>query len=224
MTDIFEDDLLDDILSKSAQESYDMTMNFIRENHIDPIGQETEQGSSLEEQLYDAISRVDTRQAKILLADGADANFIWRDGEPLLFHAIGTGDLDLVKALLAFGADLMAKDAWGGFSAIHAAVVSESMDMFRFVAESMIVLGRPKDDLFQESLFMAVCTHNHDFAEALLDVGVDPDKDEFGGNKFYVPLLQAARLYDKKMVKILLDHGATVAKDSYMVQRVLESE
>ena len=51
--------------------------------------------------------------------------------------------------------------------------------------------------------------------------GVDADSDGWNGKKFFVPILDAARLGDKKMVELLLKYGVSVAKDSYMVQRVL---
>jgi hypothetical protein len=57
--------------------------------------------------------------------------------------------------------------------------------------------------------------------EGLLMFGISPDIDSWNGKKFYVPILQAAKLRDKKMVELLLKYGASVAKDSYMVQLAL---
>ena len=220
-------DELDDfekILRMAQDEGYEETMKFIKDNGLgkDSADEADDHDGSLEEQLYDAIDKIDVRRAKVLMADGADCNALWRDGEPLLFHAIVMGDIPLVKACLAFGGDLMATDAWDGFSAAHAAVMSRSCEMLSFVLKEMMKNGAEKDDLYKECLWVAVCDHNYNMVEGLLMYGISPDMDEWNGKKFFVPILQAAKLRDKMMVELFLKYGATVAKDSYMVQRALE--
>jgi ankyrin repeat protein len=225
MTDDLErnDDDFEKVLRMTLDEGYEATMKYIED--MEQGNEETcepDHDGSLEEQLYDAIVRIDVTRAKVLMADGADCNALWRDGEPLLFHAIVMGDLPLVKACLAFGGDILALDTWGGFSAAHAATMSRQWEMLVFVLEAMIAAGARKEELLKECLWMAVCDHNYSFVEGLLMLGVSPDTDGWNGKKFYPPLLQAARLRDKKMVELLLNYGATVAADSFMVKSVLE--
>ena len=126
-------DNLDDfekILRMAQDEGYEETMRYIKDNGLgkESAGEADDREKSLEEQLYDAIDKIDVTRAKVLMADGADCHALWKDGEPLLFHAIVMRDIPLVNACLAFGGDIMALDAWGGFSAVHAGVVSRDWD------------------------------------------------------------------------------------------------
>jgi hypothetical protein len=222
MADDFEmdDDDLEQTYLTAQKEGYEETMKYIKDKGLGTASEPAPE-KSLEEQLYDAIDKIDVTRAKVLMADGADCNALWRDGEPLLFHAIVMGDVPLVKACLAFGGDLMATDAWGGFSAAHAAVKARSCEMLSFVLKEMMKNGAEKDDLYKECLWVGVCDRHYNLVEGLLMYGISPDMDGWAGKKYYVPILEAARLRDKKMVELLLKYGATMAKDSYMVQRAL---
>ncbi len=220
MADDFVDDNLEQIYRTAQKEGYEETMKYIKDKGLGTASEQDPE-KSLEEQLYDAIVRNDVTSAKVLMADGADCNALWRDGEPLLFHAIVMGDIPLVEACLAFGGDILALDAWGGFSAAHAGVMSRDWDMLAFVLEEMAAAGAKKEELLKECLWIAVCDHNYNMVEGLLMFGISPDIDGWNGKKFYVPILQAAKLRDKKMVELLLKYGASVAKDSYMVQLAL---
>ena len=105
-----DDDDLEQIYLTAQKEGYEETMKYIKDNGLGTAS-EPAMEKSPEEQLYDAIVRIDVTRAKVLMADGVDCNALWRDGEPLLFHAIVMGDIQLVKACLAFGGDLMVTDA-----------------------------------------------------------------------------------------------------------------
>ncbi len=214
----------EELLRTAQDEGYEETMTYIKDNRLEKenADEADDREGSLEEQLYDAIDKIDVTRAKVLMADGADCNALWHDGEPLLFHAIVMHDIPLVKACLAFGGNILALDAWGGFSAAHAGVMSRDWDMLAFVLEKMAAAGAKKEELLKECLWIAVCDHNYTFVEGLLRYGVDPNTDGWNGKKFFAPILEAARRRDKKMVALLLKYGATVAKDSYMVKKVLE--
>ncbi len=69
-----------------------------------------------------------------LLKAGAEVNFRNPNGETPLMAAARSGKVDAAKALLAAGADINAKENWGGQSAIMWAAAQGQAEMVKFLA------------------------------------------------------------------------------------------
>ncbi|WP_109437711.1 ankyrin repeat domain-containing protein [Aquimarina sp. AU119] len=70
------------------------------------------QGSELNDQLYDVLSKTKYRKAKKLIKQGADVNAIFNDNgkrETLLIRAAAKGNIEQLKFLLEYGADVNKK-------------------------------------------------------------------------------------------------------------------
>ena len=66
-----------------------------------------------------AASTGDAETVEIMLLDGASPNSHERDGIPMLTVAAATGHVNVIEILIASGADIDAKDALDGGTALH---------------------------------------------------------------------------------------------------------
>ncbi len=59
--------------------AYEEPMKYIKENVLEKesADETDDREGALEEQLYDAIDKIDVTRAKVLMADGADCNALW---------------------------------------------------------------------------------------------------------------------------------------------------
>ena len=97
---------------------------------------------TLEDLLYKATAEdVSVKRVELMLRNGADPNATDAKGEPLLFHAIATGDVAIVQAYLDAGADILRLDKWGGFSAITPAIAVQDYGFYLYVLSKMIEAG-----------------------------------------------------------------------------------
>src|SRR5687767_15371449 len=67
---------------------------------------------SLDDQMWEAVRRGDAASVTALLDKGADVNAKFRYGATALFKAAERGNLDIVKLLLARGADATVRDTF----------------------------------------------------------------------------------------------------------------
>jgi len=158
---------------------------------------------------------------------GADPNFKTPDGETPLMAAARSGKVDAAKALLAAGADINAKETWGGQSAIMWAAAQSQADMVKFLASKdanlndhgkvnqwerkIIQEPRPKDmnkGGFTPLLYAAregcsACVQN------LLDAHADPDSEDPDRE---TPLLLALENLHFDTAAVLIKGGADLDK------------
>ena len=158
---------------------------------------------------------------------GADPNFRTTDGETPLMAAARSGKIDAAKALLAAGADINAKENWGGQSAIMWAAAQGQADMVKYLASKDASLNdhgkvhqwerkiiqepRPKDmnkGGFTPLHYAAregcsVCVQN------LLAAGADPDSEDPDRE---TPLLLALENLHFDTAAVLIKGGADLDK------------
>jgi ankyrin repeat protein len=172
-------------------------------------------------QIIDALISLPPRGA------GADPNFKTPDGETPLMAAARSGKVDAAKALLDAGADINAKETWGGQSALMWAAAQSQAGMLKFLASKDAALNdhgkinqwerkiiqepRPKD--LNKGGFTALhyaaregcvaCVQN------LLAAGADPDSEDPDRE---TPLLLALENLHFDTAAVLVKGGADLDK------------
>jgi ankyrin repeat protein len=147
----------------------------------------------------------------LLIANGADVNVIDRDGTPLHWAAYARQSVDekryaeVVKKLLAVGADVHAKDPQRGRTPLHKSV-ARGRDK---VAGLLIAAGAEvdaRDDEKQATPLHLACSRGHrDAAELLIAKAADVNAKDKDG---HTPLWYAKDKDRTEIVKLLRKHGA----------------
>jgi hypothetical protein len=91
------------------------------------IGQNSKQ--ELNDQLFEAVRKGDSASVTALLDKGAEVNAKFRYGMTALFKASERGNLEVVKILLAHGADVKVKDTFYGATAMTWALQNDHNDV-----------------------------------------------------------------------------------------------
>lgn len=84
------------------------------------------------EPLYDAVSEGDTERVKTLLAWGGNPN-LEVEGDSLLVAAAYNGNIEVVRMLLARGADAAARNGHDGLTAVGAAKKNGHLEVARLL-------------------------------------------------------------------------------------------
>jgi ankyrin repeat protein len=126
-----------------------------------------------------------------------------------LIHAVEGDHLDLIRFLVASGADLEAVD-WRDETALFTAVNWQHQDVLRILIDA-----GARTDLVSTKGFSplssAVEKKNSDILQILLDAGADPNwypQEGTGASHYVRPLYFAAINGENEMVQILLNAGA----------------
>ena len=165
-------------------------------------------GSSLDDELLNAVLAKDFTKVDYLVERGADINA--RDSGNLtpLMNAVKGGNYKLVRALLAHDADVDAVDTDGWSASMHAAWLNEPK-MIRTMGAGYGANLDLVEKLSQSTaLGLAVQKGKTLAVVALLDSGANPDVSMGEGG--YTPLMIAANLGKLPAAQVLLQFGAKV--------------
>jgi len=97
------------------------------------IGQNPKQ--ELNDQFWEAVRKGDAASVTALLDKGAEVNARFRYGTTALFKAAERGNLEIVKILLARGADVTVKDTFYGATAITWSLQNDHLDVTKELLE-----------------------------------------------------------------------------------------
>jgi hypothetical protein len=123
------------------------------------LGQNPKQ--ELNDQFYEAVRKGDLAQVTSLLDKGVDVNAKFRYGATALFKAAERGYLDIVKLLLARGADVTVKDTFYQATAMTWAISNGHTEIVRLIVDKdpsnvdsvlMNGLGNDKPELVKLAL------------------------------------------------------------------------
>jgi hypothetical protein len=122
------------------------------------------------EQLQDAARKGDAATVKKLLDEGVDVNTKFRYDATALFYACDHGHLEVVKVLLAHGADMSIKDTFYGFTPLALATgpAQKKTPAHSEIAKLLIQKGAPGKDA---ALSGAVESGDASLAKVILDSG-----------------------------------------------------
>lgn len=163
--------------------------------------------------LWDAISRNEIGKAKILITIGADVNQKNNLGNPLLHHAVSSGNPELVELLISKGADVNAKGQFDrvalhyankkGMAKIllaHGATVDAPTNYgetpLHWAAEGVNGLDKQVDLV--------------EFVDVLIAHGADVNRKTGEGRSYATPLNYAVASNNIPVAKLLIAHGADV--------------
>ena len=118
----------------------------------------------LNDQMWEAVRKGDAAAVTALLDKGAEVNARFRYGTTALFKAAERGHLEVVKVLLARGADVSVKDTFYGATAMTWALDNKHIEVVRALLE--------KDaDSVGDVLMSGVREGNVDLARAAIEKG-----------------------------------------------------
>lgn len=149
--------------------------------------------------LFDALLDRDVARARRLLDAGADAN-AQLDGLPALALAARLGDPDLVTHLLRVGADpdAVSRDR---VSALVEAILANAP----LVVRQLLSAGASPGAAHGDTPLCVAVLDGPDTVHELLNHGADPRERRSDG---WNPLMLAAWRGDRRLVQLLLEHGA----------------
>jgi len=116
------------------------------------VGNAQDAKQQLNDQFWEAVRKGDVTQVTAFLDKGADVNAKFRYGATALFKAAERGHLEVVKVLLARGADVAVKDTFYGATAMtwaisngHVEVVRALLDKLPSSVDSVLMNGLAED-------------------------------------------------------------------------------
>ena len=151
-------------------------------------------GAILEAARKGDLGRVDTEIAR----DPTLARASNETGDTALHQAVEGGHLDVVRRLIAAGADVNATRG-DGFRPVHSALIKSRRDR-EAIADALIAAGA------EYTIFVAAARGDRQFVRDAL--GRDSSLANFEDTCHHRPISAAARRNDLEMVKLLLAHGA----------------
>jgi len=163
-------------------------------------------GSSLNEELLNAVLAKDLTRVDYLLERGADVNSRDTSGLTPLMNAVKGGSYELVRNLLAKDADVDLVDGDGWTAVMHAAWINEPKMIRTMGAGYGAKLDVTENLTDSTALGLAVQRGKALSAVALLDSGANPNTTM--GEAKYTALMIAAKQGELPSAQTLLQYGA----------------
>lgn len=139
--------------------------------------------------------------AKVLIEAGVDANAKDKSGFAPLHYAARYNDLNVVRALIAAGADMNTKSDKNGATALHYAVVANNEDVVKVLIECGADVNA-MDEVDCSVLHYAVAGRSVNVIKALITAGADVNaKCGYG----FTPLNSTTK---EKIRRVLIEAGA----------------
>ncbi len=176
------------------------------------------QNKKLQEQktLLAASARGDLKKVEQLVDFGVDVNSSDRRQMSALHYAAMHAREEVIKSLIARGAEVNATDLKGGFTALHWVVMNaapRTTSAVNHVEESLTALVRAgckvnsTDFNFATPLHIAAQRGNRDAVRVLLKLGAQPDKVDIAGKNCYeVAKTEQLRKYMRDLVDMKNHH------------------
>ena len=175
-------------------------------------------------ELFEAIDKHDSDKVDFLLKNGVSPNEsiseapYWRPLEAAIEEIENGGNIEIVKSLIDYGADINAcsnqPEKISHLYPIHCAVFNDNYEVLKL----LLIRGADpnvKTDDGEMPLNWAVENQKYDMAELLLKYGADKQINFFGGHGGMSALDHAVQNLDIPMITLLLDAGADPkAKDA----------
>lgn len=120
-----------------------------------------------------AVQKNDVARMQALIADGADVNELDPNGDAPLVMAAYLGHTDIVRLLLAAGADVTAVDPGMKATALHAAAYAGRTDAARLLIDAGIDIDKQGPKNGYTALHDAIWENNIETARVLIEAGAN---------------------------------------------------
>jgi len=160
------------------------------------------QGSTLEQELHNATTALDSTRIEYLIKRGANINAKNTEGQTPLMIAAQNGDLSVVNGLLAYEANPNLQDNDGWTAGMHAVRVNNPK-IFRLLGKYQADFNMINHDEMT-ALALAVFQNKANAAVAMLDHGADPNLKL--GPAQYDALMLAVKKGNLQMAQTLLQY------------------
>lgn len=161
--------------------------------------------------LIESVKRGDATKVNTLLKSGISPNRVDNIKRTPLMYAAGLGQIEIMRALLAKGADINTRDRNGDTALALAAYVSITKDITLLKAVTLLVDNGADINLKNHrgytALIWASLSGNTDTATVLLSAGADPNAKAEGGS---TPIMFAAMRGHTSVVQVLISKGAEI--------------
>lgn len=149
-----------------------------------------------------AITKRDLPAIEQLLSQNArNVNLAAPDGKTALMLGAGAARADLVRALLAAGADVNATNVRGGTALMYAATQGETEIVAALLSRGAAVNARAENDW--TAVTLAAATGQAAVVRQLLDAGADANIADIYG---WTPLMRAVDSDRSEVVRVLLQN------------------
>lgn len=121
--------------------------------------------------------------------------------------AFVTDDFESMKSLVLDGADVNSVDARDGSTILHRAVISNDLEMIRFLIDHNVEIDKPGP----RKLTALHCAALYKFLDAailLIDAGASVDAKDLNGGTPLAYALSSRKTGFLEMAKLLISHGA----------------
>jgi ankyrin len=156
--------------------------------------------------LVEAAQVDDAAVAYAAIEDGVDVNVAAPDGTTALHWAVYNDNIDLVRRLLAAGAEPNAVNAYGALPMTEAATIGNAEVIEALLRAGADVESKGADG--QTALMILARSSNVDGARVLLAAGADVNARERWRGQ--TALMWAAAQGQPEMTRLLIEHGAEV--------------
>jgi len=155
--------------------------------------------------LFEAVEKTDIEQVRLLITEGADINAAGGDKALTPLHlAASRGHAEVVKALLAKGAEVNIGDADGN-TALFWAIASRDEETVKTLIDGGIDVNKgPSHEGAIPPLIHAIWQGSKSNVKAILNAGANTDYKDKGG---FTTLFYSAffNTYDREMLELFLD-------------------
>ncbi len=168
------------------------------------IDEALKQGSTLENELFNAVIARDSPRIEYVLKRGAKIDARDQDGQTPLMMAVKSGDLSIINGLLVYKAnpDLQDHDGW---TAAMYGVRSNEPKIFRLLAKYKADFNKVNKDGLS-ALALAIVDNKANAAVAMLDNNANPDLAM--GEAKYTALMLAVKKSNLQLAQTLLQYKA----------------
>jgi ankyrin repeat protein len=163
----------------------------------------------------------DSEIADILLRQGVDVNAKDREGHTALHYCSGHESLDLANLLIGFGIDIDAKARFSKSTALHLAINCRNLKLISLLVRHRADVNARDDS--ETVLHTAVQENLTAECALLIESGANVNSRD---RKVETPLAKALINHNPSLVKLLLEHGASVQafrESDYMVPRIMSN-